>query len=69
VVTANLLGGSRAADYRAMPRVIYAEPPLASVGMTERQAREAGVEVAVATIGIPDVARASTEGSAPAGWS
>jgi dihydrolipoamide dehydrogenase len=63
VVTENLLGGSRAADYRAMPRVIYTDPPLASVGMTERQAREAGIEVTTATIDISQVARSSTDGA------
>jgi len=63
VVTANLLGGSQQADYRAIPRVIYTDPPLASVGLTERQARADGAAVTVATAAISSVARSSTDGS------
>lgn len=62
-LTENLLGGCRVADYRAIPRVIYTEPPLASVGLTERQAREAGTDVVTAMMNISDGARASTDGA------
>ena len=36
------------ADYRAVPRVTFTDPEVGSVGMTERQAREAGLDVRTA---------------------
>ena len=45
---ANMLDGAeQAPDYRTMPRAIFTDPVLASVGLTERGAREAGYEVEV----------------------
>lgn len=67
VVSENLLGGALAADYRAIPRVIYTEPPLASVGMTMSDARAAGLDVVSATAKMSDQARASTDGSSAGG--
>jgi pyruvate/2-oxoglutarate dehydrogenase complex dihydrolipoamide dehydrogenase (E3) component len=37
------------ADYRAVPRVTFTEPEVASVGMSEEAARDAGLDVAVST--------------------
>jgi dihydrolipoamide dehydrogenase len=47
VVAENVTGGRRHADYRAVPNVIFTRPEIASVGLTEAQARASGVEVKV----------------------
>jgi len=48
-----------AADYRAVPRVTFTDPEVGSVGMNERQARDAGLSVRV---GQTDL------GSSTRGW-
>jgi pyruvate/2-oxoglutarate dehydrogenase complex dihydrolipoamide dehydrogenase (E3) component len=62
VVTANLLGGNAVADYRAIPRVIYTEPPLASVGLSAAKARAKGIEVLTETAMMSQTARSATDG-------
>ncbi len=48
IAIANMLDGAESVpDYRTMPRAIFTDPVLASVGLTERGAREAGYEVEV----------------------
>ena len=48
IVGANLLEGNRwKADYSAVPSVVFAIPPLASVGFQEDEAREAGLKFRV----------------------
>jgi dihydrolipoamide dehydrogenase len=64
VVTHNLLGGDRVADYRAIPRIVYTHPPMASTGMTTDQARDDGIDVISATMDISQLARTATEGTA-----
>ena len=46
------------ADYRALPHVTFTDPEVGSVGMTEKQARDAGLNVRV---GLTDLA-SSTRG-------
>jgi pyruvate/2-oxoglutarate dehydrogenase complex dihydrolipoamide dehydrogenase (E3) component len=46
-----------AADYRAVPRVTFTDPEVGSVGITERQARDQGINVRVAVTEIPASAR------------
>ena len=42
-----ICGLPSACDYRVVPAVIFTDPEIASVGMTEAQAKEAGYDVAV----------------------
>ena len=51
----------------ALPRAVYTEPPLAATGLTEQQARDAGVDVVVAEVDLATVSRAGTEGEGPLG--
>ncbi|MFY1653552.1 dihydrolipoyl dehydrogenase family protein [Solwaraspora sp. WMMB762] len=49
--------GGPAAEYRAIPRVTFTDPEIGAVGLTERQAREQGVNVAVAVTEVPESSR------------
>ncbi len=49
-------------DYRAIPLVVYTHPEVASVGLTEAQAREAGHDVVVTDHGMRGVGRAIIHG-------
>ena len=64
IITANLLGGSATMDTRAMPRAIYTDPPVASVGLDAAAAREQGVEAVTASIDLAETARSGSEGEA-----
>jgi pyruvate/2-oxoglutarate dehydrogenase complex dihydrolipoamide dehydrogenase (E3) component len=48
-------GGS--ADYRAVPRVTFTDPEIGGVGLTEEQARAAGLRVRTGTAQVPYSAR------------
>ncbi len=45
------------ADYSAISRVTFTDPELGSVGMTEQQAREAGLRVAVGSVQVASTSR------------
>jgi pyruvate/2-oxoglutarate dehydrogenase complex dihydrolipoamide dehydrogenase (E3) component len=58
IATASILGEEHApADYRAMPRVTFTDPEVGSVGLTEQDARDAGLNIAVATQNVQWTAR------------
>ncbi|HEY1740103.1 MAG TPA: FAD-dependent oxidoreductase, partial [Acidimicrobiia bacterium] len=63
VVIDNILGGHSVADYRAIPRVVYTDPPAAAVGMTTAEADEAHLATKTATAQIDASARAAVDGS------
>ncbi|MEI8373309.1 MAG: dihydrolipoyl dehydrogenase [Planctomycetota bacterium] len=47
VAAENATGGKRRIDYRSVPNVIFTRPEVASVGLTEAEARSEGAEVKV----------------------
>ena len=63
IVAANLLGAERRTDLRAIPRAIYTDPAVASVGMAQQQAREQGIDAITATMDLGELARTATEGN------
>jgi dihydrolipoamide dehydrogenase len=62
VITANLLGKTAKADYRAIPRGVYTEPSVASVGLTAEKAKAQGIDVATASNEVTNTAKAATSG-------
>jgi pyruvate/2-oxoglutarate dehydrogenase complex dihydrolipoamide dehydrogenase (E3) component len=64
IVVDDILGRPRARDYRVVPRVTFCDPEVASVGLTERQARDQGHEVQTARSSLADNERSHIEGSA-----
>ena len=68
IACADILGREAYADYRAVPRVVFTDPEVAAVGMTEGQAREAGIDAVTSTIDLPtSVARSYTYERDPRG--
>jgi dihydrolipoamide dehydrogenase len=68
IAAADILGQTARADYRAVPRVIFTDPEVAAVGLTEADARAQGLDVVSATIDLPSaIARPYTFEEKPAG--
>jgi dihydrolipoamide dehydrogenase len=55
-------GETAPVDYRAIPLVVYTDPEVATVGLTEAKAREAGYEVEVHDHGMRGLGRAIIHG-------
>jgi mercuric reductase len=54
----NMLGGDATLDLTAMPAVIFTDPQIATVGLTEAQAPRAGITTASRTLTFDNVPRA-----------
>jgi pyruvate/2-oxoglutarate dehydrogenase complex dihydrolipoamide dehydrogenase (E3) component len=59
-VAANIVEPSREFDERATPRVVFTDPELSAVGMTEREAREQGLDVLSASLPFEELDRPYT---------
>ena len=58
-VAGDVLGGKAAAfDSKAVPRTVFVEPEIAAVGMTEAEARAAGIEVMIGRFPLAALGRA-----------
>jgi dihydrolipoamide dehydrogenase len=57
-------GETAPVDYRAIPSVVYTHPEIASVGLTEQAAHDAGYEVEVTEHGMRGLGRAQILGEA-----
>lgn len=68
VATADILGQPARADYRVIPRVVFSDPEIAAVGLTEEQAREQGVDAVGASVELANaIARPWTYEEHPRG--
>jgi pyruvate/2-oxoglutarate dehydrogenase complex dihydrolipoamide dehydrogenase (E3) component len=62
VAVADIQGREVRADYRAIPRVVFSEPEVAAVGLTPREADDAGLNTAEVVVGLDEVDRTETYG-------
>jgi pyruvate/2-oxoglutarate dehydrogenase complex dihydrolipoamide dehydrogenase (E3) component len=58
IAVADILGRDHPpADYRALPRVTFTDPEIGAVGLTEAQARDAGIDARTGTANVQATAR------------
>lgn len=58
IVSANILGGNRVTTGRQVPFCLFTDPELAHVGLSEREARERGIQYRLAKVPFNAVLRA-----------
>jgi pyruvate/2-oxoglutarate dehydrogenase complex dihydrolipoamide dehydrogenase (E3) component len=63
LVVKDILGHPEARDYRVVPRVTFCDPEVASVGLTEREARDEGRDVIRSVQRFRDNERSHIDGS------
>ena len=60
IVRDNMAGGNRRTDDRLIPYVVFTDPPLARVGLSEGEARRQGIPARAATLPMRNVLRTMT---------
>ena len=60
IIKENLAGGNRSTRDRLVPYCMFTDPPLAHVGLTEREAQQQGIAVRVARLPMSTVLRTHT---------
>lgn len=63
IAAENALGRTRKVDYRAVPSCVFTQPELASVGITEKEARNSGIPYQVSKFPFAACGRAVTMGN------
>ena len=63
LVVKDILGHPERRDYRVIPRVTFCDPEVASVGLTEEQARDDGLDVITSVVRFEDNERSHIEGT------
>lgn len=68
IASADIAGRPARADYTAIPRVVFSDPEIAAVGLTEQQARSQEIDVATSRVELADmIARPWTYQENPGG--
>jgi len=68
IACADIAGNPARTDYSAIPRVVFSDPEIAAVGLTEAQARQQNIEVATSRVDLADsIARPWTYAENPSG--
>lgn len=68
IVADTILGHVHSASYRGVPRVVFAQPEIAAVGLTAQQAREQGIDIVTTELDLVDsIARPWTYETKPRG--
>ena len=62
LVVKDILGNPERRDYRVVPRVTFCDPEVASVGLTEQQARDDGRDVVTSVVPFDGNERSHIEG-------
>jgi pyruvate/2-oxoglutarate dehydrogenase complex dihydrolipoamide dehydrogenase (E3) component len=62
IIRDNLVGGNRSTRDRLVPYCLFTDPPLARVGLSEREAQLRGIAVRVARLSVSHVLRTRTIG-------
>ncbi len=62
VAVCNALGGKETMDYRAIPTAMFTFPEIGSVGLSEREAREKGLDYKIARFPFRSLGKAHAQG-------